>query len=97
MLTSTLPHHLVVIDCETTGLGSNDRIIEIAVLTLDPRTWEPTDEYETLINPERERRSRGHTRHHGIHGRGRAHLPRDYHDTGTPTSRCNPHRAQPFL
>ena len=25
MLTSTLPHHLVVIDCETTGLGSNDR------------------------------------------------------------------------
>ena len=54
MLTSTLPHHLVVIDCETTGLGSNDRIIEIAVLTLDPRTWEPTDEYETLINPERD-------------------------------------------
>ena len=54
MLTSTLSHHLVVIDCETTGLGSNDRIIEIAVLTLDPRTWEPTDEYETLINPERD-------------------------------------------
>ena len=24
------------------------------MLTLDPRTWEPTDEYETLINPERD-------------------------------------------
>ena len=54
MLTSTPAHHLVVIDCETTGLGSHDRIVEIAALTLDPRTWEPTDEYETLLNPERD-------------------------------------------
>ena len=54
MLTSTPPHHLVVIDCETTGLGSHDRIVEIAALTLDPRTWELTDEYDTLINPERD-------------------------------------------
>ena len=46
--------HLVVIDCETTGLGQHDRILEIAVLTLDPQTWEPTDEYDTLINPERD-------------------------------------------
>ena len=29
----------VVIDCETTGLGRHDRIVEIAALTLDPKTW----------------------------------------------------------
>ena len=45
---------LVVIDCETTGLGQHDRIVEIAVLTLAPQTWEPMDEYDTLINPERD-------------------------------------------
>ena len=46
--------HLTVIDCETTGLGRHDRIVEIAVVTLDAQTWEPTDEYDTLINPERD-------------------------------------------
>ncbi len=45
---------LTVIDCETTGLGRQDRIVEIAVVTLDSQTWEPTDEYDTLINPERD-------------------------------------------
>ena len=54
MLASTPSPHLVVIDCETTGLGQNDRIVEIAALTLNPETWETTDEYETLINPERD-------------------------------------------
>ena len=44
----------VVFDCETTGFGHHDRIVEIAALTLDPETWEPTDEYDTLINPERD-------------------------------------------
>ena len=44
----------VVIDCETTGLGRRDRIIEIAAVTLDSRTLEPVDEYDTLINPERD-------------------------------------------
>ena len=44
----------VVIDCETTGLGRHDRIVEIAALTLDPKTWELVDEYDTLINPERD-------------------------------------------
>ena len=39
--TSTLPHHLVVIDCETTGLGSNDRIIEIAVTGHSPTPARP--------------------------------------------------------
>ena len=45
---------VVVIDCETTGVGRHDRIVEIAALTLDPETWEPVDEYDTLINPERD-------------------------------------------
>ena len=44
----------VVIDCETTGLGQHDRIVEIAALTLNSRTWESVDEYDTLINPERD-------------------------------------------
>ena len=35
-------------------LGRHDRIVEIAALTLDPKTWEPVDEYDTLINPERD-------------------------------------------
>ena len=44
----------VVVDCETTGLGRRDRIVEIAVLTLDSGRLEPVDEYDTLINPERD-------------------------------------------
>ena len=44
----------VVIDCETTGVGRHDRIVEIAALTLDPQTWKLVDEYDTLINPERD-------------------------------------------
>ena len=53
----------VVIDVETTGLGSHDKIVEIAVITLDPKTWETVDEYDTLINPERDV---GPTGIHGI-------------------------------
>ena len=45
---------LVVIDCETTGFSRYDRIVEIAVVTLAPRTFEPVDEYDTLVNPERD-------------------------------------------
>ena len=45
---------LAVIDCETTGLGRHDRIVEIAVVTVDPNSWETLDEYDTLINPERD-------------------------------------------
>ena len=45
---------LVAIDCETTGFGARDRIVEIATVTLDPRTLEPVDEYDTLVNPERD-------------------------------------------
>lgn len=53
----------VVVDVETTGLGSHDKIVEIAVITLDPTTWETVDEYDTLINPERDV---GPTGIHGI-------------------------------
>ena len=45
---------LVALDCETTGFGALDRIVEIATVTLDPRTLEPVDEYDTLVNPERD-------------------------------------------
>ena len=44
----------VVVDVETTGFGAHDRIVEIAVITLDPETWETQDEFDTLINPERD-------------------------------------------
>ena len=54
---------LVVVDVETTGFGRHDRIVEIAALTLDPATWETVDEFDTLINPERDV---GPTGVHGI-------------------------------
>lgn len=54
---------LVVVDVETTGFGHNDRIVEIAVVTLDPSSLETADEYDTLINPERDV---GPTHVHGI-------------------------------
>ena len=53
----------VVVDVETTGFGSSDRIVEIAAVTLDPVTWETVDEFDTLINPERDV---GPTGVHGI-------------------------------
>jgi len=52
-----------VIDCETTGLGNSDRIIEIAVVTLDASTLKTVDEFDTLVNPQRDV---GKTDLHGI-------------------------------
>lgn len=43
----------VVVDTETTGLTNNDRILEIAILTLD-MSGNITDRWETLIQPERD-------------------------------------------
>ena len=54
MATDSSNAPVVVLDCETTGLGQHDRIVEIAVVTLDPATLEITDEYDTLVNPERD-------------------------------------------
>lgn len=52
-----------VIDCETTGLGNSDRVVEIAVVTLDGSTLKTIDEFDTLINPQRDV---GKTDLHGI-------------------------------
>ena len=54
---------LVVVDVETTGFGRHDRLVEVAAVVLDPVTWETVDEYDTLINPERDV---GPTGVHGI-------------------------------
>lgn len=43
-----------VVDCETTGLGKHDRVIELAIVTLDAKTLEVTDEFDTLLNPQRD-------------------------------------------
>lgn len=53
---------IAVVDCETTGLFSNDRVVEVAVVTVDSETLEVVDEFDTLINPERD------TGPAGIHG-----------------------------
>ena len=58
-----MPSRIVVFDTETTGLGRFDRVVEIAAITMDPRTGEIIDEFETLINPERDI---GPTSIHGI-------------------------------
>lgn len=44
----------VVIDVETTGFGKHDRLVEIAIVAMDPESWETVDEYDTLLNPERD-------------------------------------------
>ena len=44
----------VVVDVETTGFSNQDRVIEVALITLDSETLEAVEEYDTLINPERD-------------------------------------------
>ena len=44
----------VVVDCETTGFGRTDRIVEVAVVVLDSISLEVVDEFDTLLNPERD-------------------------------------------
>ena len=51
-----------VVDVETTGFGKGDRVIEIGVVLLD-HGLRVVDEYETLIDPERDL---GPTHVHGI-------------------------------
>ena len=45
---------LVAVDCETTGLGRYDRIVEIAVVEVDIATGRVIDEFETLVDPVRD-------------------------------------------
>jgi DNA polymerase-3 subunit epsilon len=44
---------IAVIDVETTGLYKSDRVVEIAIVTLDG-DGAITDEFDTLINPARD-------------------------------------------
>ena len=44
----------VVIDVETTGFSRNDRIVEVAAVSIDPQSWRVTDEFDTLVNPQRD-------------------------------------------
>ncbi len=53
---------LVVVDVETTGVYNNDRIVEVAVVTMSP-DGTILDEWETLVNPGRDV---GPTHLHGI-------------------------------
>lgn len=53
----------LVFDCETTGLGKHDRIVEIAAVEVDVDTGDVVDEFDTLVNPERDV---GRTNLHGI-------------------------------
>ena len=46
-------NRIAVIDVETTGLYSKDRVVEIAIVTLDG-DGVITDEFDTLINPTRD-------------------------------------------
>ena len=45
---------MAVIDCETTGFSQTDRIVEIAVVTLDPADGSILDEFDTLLDPGRD-------------------------------------------
>lgn len=53
---------IAVLDVETTGLYSNDRVVEVAVVTID-RFGRVIDEFDTLVDP---RRDVGPTWVHGI-------------------------------
>ncbi|MCD6497714.1 MAG: DNA polymerase III subunit epsilon, partial [Deltaproteobacteria bacterium] len=66
--------YLAVLDVETTGFNFNgyDRIVEIGVVRLDGN-GHITDEYETLVNPERDV---GPTHVHGITAAAVAKAPR---------------------
>lgn len=57
------PERLVAIDVETTGFSSRDRVVEVAAVSINPVTWQTIDEFDTLVNPQRDV---GSTGVHGI-------------------------------
>jgi DNA polymerase-3 subunit epsilon len=71
---STDPESLVVVDCETTGFhpSANHRIIELALVELDP-SWEPANTWCSLLQPDRDL---GATEVHRIRGRDLLEAPR---------------------
>lgn len=52
-----------VVDVETTGFGKLDRVVEIGVVVVDAVSGEIVDEFDTLVNPERDL---GATHIHGV-------------------------------
>lgn len=52
----------VVVDVETTGLYNSDRVVEVAVVTVDP-SGQIVDEWDTLVDPQRDV---GPTHIHGV-------------------------------
>jgi DNA polymerase-3 subunit epsilon len=46
--------YLAVVDVETTGLGNKDRVVEVAVVTIDSVSGEVIDEFDSLVNPMRD-------------------------------------------
>jgi DNA polymerase III subunit epsilon len=62
---------IVVLDCETTGLYSTDRVVEIALVTV-ASNGEVVDRWESLVNPLRDV---GPTAIHGISGADVADAP----------------------
>ncbi len=51
-----------IVDCETTGFGKHDRIVEVAAVVVDGASGAVVDEYDTLVNPQRD------TGPVGVHG-----------------------------
>lgn len=43
-----------IIDCETTGFGKSDRIIELGIVVLDGESLQTVDEFDSLLNPMRD-------------------------------------------
>lgn len=57
------PGRFVVVDVETTGFGTSDRVVEVAAILVDWRTGREVEVLHTLLDPER---PVGATHVHGI-------------------------------
>lgn len=55
-------NRVTVVDCETTGVYNSDRVVEIAIVTLDLE-WNHVESWDTLIQPQRDV---GATHIHGL-------------------------------
>ena len=62
---------IVVVDCETTGVFTRDRVVEVGLVTLDVH-GRVIDRWETLVNPGRDA---GPSWLHGVTGELLAHAP----------------------
>lgn len=62
---------VVVVDCETTGVFTRDRVVEVGLVTLDVH-GRVIDRWETLVNPGRDA---GPSWLHGVTGELLAHAP----------------------